>query len=78
MTTATKLLEMKEKIRTTENEITKLEGQLDILYGTLKSEHNCSSLEEAVKKLDKLDAESEKRISKLESSTNSLVNKYDW
>ncbi len=78
MTTATKLLEMKEKIRTTENEITKLEGQLDILYGTLKSEHSCNSLEEAVKKLDKLDAESEKRINKLESSTNSLVNKYDW
>lgn len=78
MTTATKLLEMKEKIRATENEITKSEGQLEILYRTLKDEHDCSSLEEANEKLDKLDAEFESKNDKLKSGTNSLVKKYDW
>ncbi len=69
---------MKEKIRVTENTITNLEGQLEILYNTLKDEHNCSSLEEANEKLDKLDKEFENRNDKLESGTNSLVKKYDW
>lgn len=72
------LLELKQDIEKAKTKVNQLEGQRKGLLEQLKEDWGCSSVEEAEKKLSKLEAGAEKLDKKLQKGIQKLEEKYEF
>lgn len=70
--------ELREKIEAAKVKKSKAEGALEEFMNRLKSEFGCSTIEEAEKKLGKLQAEIDSDEEKLEKDLEEIEKAVDW
>ncbi len=72
------LLKIKKRIDEAKTKKANLEGKIDSLLDDLKAEFDCTSFDEALKKLDSLREELEKQEQTLNQEIAKLQNEFDW
>jgi methyl-accepting chemotaxis protein len=71
------LLELKEKIEEAQTKVTELNGHHSALMKQLSDDWDCSTVEEAEKKLKQIKKQIEKLDESIEEGTKEIEEKYD-
>ena len=75
--TANELLDMKDQIDKADKRKSELQGQIKELLSRLKKDHGCSSGKEGDKKLEKMQADLDKKQKALDKGTADLQGKME-
>ena len=71
------LLDLKNKIDQTKSDISSLKGKLELLTQQLKDQWNCTTIKQAEKKMESLQADIDNLETQIEKGVQELEEKYD-